>query len=84
MYNYLYKSSLTLNDLYDTTCITHNQLSNFYSVYTIVQVVHTKSIKIVLTDYSAFRISSKMTEERAAAAVKEKEKKKKSLWETFA
>ena len=57
--------------------MTHNRLSNFYSVYTIVQVVHTKSIKVVLADYSAFRSSSKMIEERAAAAVKEKEKKRK-------
>ena len=63
--------------MYNTTCMTHNRLSNFYSVYTIVQVVHTKSIKVVLADYSAFRSSSKMIEERAAAAVKEKEKKRK-------
>ena len=53
-------AGLTLNDLYDTTCMTHNRLSNFYGVYTIIQVVHTKFIKVVLTDYSAFRSSSKM------------------------
>ena len=53
-------AGLTLNDLYDTTCMTHNRLSNFYGVYTIIQVVHTKFIKVVLTDYSAFSSSSKM------------------------
>ena len=61
-YNNLFfdDAGLTLNDLYDTTCMTHNRLSNFYGVYTIIQVVHTKFIKVVLTDYSAFRSSSKM------------------------
>ena len=54
--------------------MTHNHVSNFHGVYTIIQAVHTKSIKVVLTDYSAFRSSSKMMLEEAAAAVKEKEK----------
>ena len=52
----LAKAGLTLNDLYDTTCMTHNQLSNFYGVNTTVQVVQAKFI----TDYSAFRSSSKI------------------------
>ena len=55
-----FKAGLTINDLYNKTCMTHNRLSSFYDVYTIIQVVHTKLIKVVLTDYSAFRSSSKM------------------------
>ena len=35
--------------------MTHNRLSNFYGVYTIIQVVHTKFTKVVLTDYSALK-----------------------------
>ena len=54
------KAGLTLNDLYDTTCMTYNRLSHFYGVYTIMQVVHTKFIKVAPTDYSAFRSSGKM------------------------
>ena len=46
----------------------YNRLSNFYGIYSIIQFVHTKFIKVVLTDYSAFRSSSKMIEEQAAAA----------------
>ena len=55
-------------DLYDTTCMTYNRCSNFYCVYTIMQVVHTEFIKVVLTEYSAFRSSSKIIQEQAAAA----------------
>ena len=51
----IHKVGFTLNSLYDTTCMTHNRLSNFYGVYVIIQVVHNKFIKVVLTDYSAFR-----------------------------
>ena len=63
------KADLTLNDLYDTTCMTHNRFSDFHCVYTILQVVHTEFIKVVLTEYSAFKSSSKMIQEQAAAAV---------------
>ena len=84
------KVSLTLNDLYDTTCMTHNQFSNFHCVYTIIQVVHTKFIKVVLTEYLAFNSLRKMIQEQAAAAIiitliseknksRKKRKKKKSL-----
>ena len=61
--------------------MTHNRLSNFYGIYTIIQVVHTKFIKVVLTDYSAFRSASKMIKEQAAATANQgkREKKKKSL-----
>ena len=52
------QAGLTLNDLYDATCMTPNRLLNFYGVYTIMQFVHTKFTKVVLTDYSAFRSSS--------------------------
>ena len=62
-------SDLTLNDLYDTTCMTHNRFSNFYCAYPIMQVVHTEFIKVLRTDYSAFKSSSKMIQEQAAAAV---------------
>ena len=63
------KAGLTLNDLYDTTCMTHNRFSNFHCVYTNIQVVHTEFIKVVRTDYSTFKISRKMIQEQAAAAV---------------
>ena len=38
-------------------------------VDTIIQFVHTKFIKIVFTKYSAFKSSSKLIQEQAAAAV---------------
>ena len=88
-----HKAGLTLSDLYDTTCMTHNRFSNFHCVYTIIQVVHTEFIKVVLTEYSAFKSSSKMIQEQAAAAViialiseknkSRKNRKKKSLCETL-
>ena len=57
--------------------------------------VHTEFIKVVLTEYSAFKSSSKMIQEQAAAAViialiseknksREKGEKKKNLYETLA
>ena len=81
--------------MYDKICMTHNRLSNFYSVHTIMQVVLAKFIKVVLTDYSAFIRSSKIIQEQAVAAVvltliseqkqvKKKRKKKKRLCETLA
>ena len=85
------KASLTLNDLYDTTCMIHNRFSDFHCAYTILQVVHTEFIKVVCTDYSAFKSSSKMIQEQAAAAViialvsdknKPRKNRKKSLCET--
>ena len=57
---WLCKTGFTLNDLYDTTCMTLNRLSNVYGVHAVTQVVHTKFIKVVLTDYSVFRNSSKI------------------------
>ena len=65
----------------DTTCVTHNRLSNFCGVYTIIQIVHTKLIEVVLTDYSGFKSSSKMTDEQVAVAASQgKREKKKSMW----
>ena len=52
--------------MYDATCMSHNRFSIF-KVFT--QVVHTKSIKVVITDYSAFQSLSKMIQEQAAAAI---------------
>ena len=49
--------------------MTHNRFSNFHCVYTIIQVVHTEFIKVVLTEYSAFKSSSKVIQEQAAAVV---------------
>ena len=74
--------------------MTLNRFSNFHWAYTIIQVVHTKFIKVVRTDYSAFKSSSKMIQEQAAAAViialifeknksKEKIEKQTSLGETL-
>ena len=40
------KAGLTLNDLYDTTCMKQNRCSRFCGVYTIIQVVHIEFIKI--------------------------------------
>ena len=82
-----YKAGLTINDLYDTSCMTHNRFSNFHCVYTNIQVVHTEFVKVVLTEYSAFKISSKIIPEQAAAAViialiseKNKSRKLRVLW----
>ena len=64
--------------------MTHNRLSNFYGVYTIIQIVHIKFTEVVLTDYSDFRSSSKITEEQVAAAVSQgKREKKRSLCESL-
>ena len=74
--------------------MTHSRFSNFHSVYIIIQVVPTELIKVVLTEYSAFKSSSKMIQEQAAAAVitaliseknksRKKRKRKKSLCETL-
>ena len=49
--------------------MTHNQFSNFHCAYTIIQVVHTQFIKVVRTNYSAFKSSSKMIQEQAASAI---------------
>ena len=49
--------------------MTHNRFSNFHCVYTIIQVVHTEFIKVVLTEYSAFKSSGKMIQKQAAEAV---------------
>ena len=62
-------ASLTLNDLYDATFMTRHRFSNFHWVFTIMQVVHTEFIKVVITEYSAFKSSSKMIQGQAAAAV---------------
>ena len=48
--------------------MTHNQFSKFHCIYTIIQVVHTEFI-VVLTEYSAFKSSSKVNKEQAVAAV---------------
>ena len=71
--------------------MTHNRLSNSKGVYTIIQVVYIKFIKVALTDYS---VQEKLEEQVAAAViialtsekkqVKKKGKKKKSLCETLA
>ena len=63
------KGGLTLNDLYDTTCMAHNRFSNFQCVYTITEVAHIEFIKVALTEYSAFEDLSKMSQEHVAAAV---------------
>ena len=55
--------------MYDVTCMTQNWLSNFYGVYTIILVVHTKFIKVVLKDYSAFKSSNKLIQEQVGPAV---------------
>ena len=75
--------------------MTHNRFSNFHCAYTVMQVVHTEFMKVVRTDYSAFKSSGKMIQEQAAAAVtialiseknksRKNRKKRKSLFETLA
>ena len=73
-----------INDLYETTCMTHNRFSNFNCVYTIIQVVHTGFIKVVLTKYSAFKSLSKIIQEFREKQVRVKETKEKTLCETLA
>ena len=64
-----FETSLALNDLHDTICITCNQFSGFYWVYTFIQVVHTEFIKVFCTEYSVFKSLSKMSKRKAAAAI---------------
>ena len=49
--------------------MTHNRFSEFHCVYTTIQVVHTEFIKVALTEYSAFKSSSKIIQEQAAAVI---------------
>ena len=63
------KIGLTLNDLFDTTCVTHNRFSDFHYLYIFIQVAYTEFIKVVFAEYSAFKRSSKMIQEEAALAV---------------
>ena len=51
-------------NLYDSQSV-----SNFYCVYTIIEDVHTEFKKVVLTEYSAFKSSSKIIQEQAATAI---------------
>ena len=85
------KASLTLNNFYYTTCMTHNQFSNFHSIYTIIQVVHTEFIKVVLKVFSVHefkqndsrtsRSSNNYCSNFQEKQVKEKEKiREKSVW----
>ena len=46
--------------------MSHNRLSNSKGIYTIIQVVHTKFIKVALTDYS---VQEKLEEQVAAAVI---------------
>lgn len=48
--------------------MTHNRFSNFQCLYTIMQIAHIEFIKFVLTEYSAFKFLSKMSQEHAAPA----------------
>ena len=61
-----------------------NRFSDFYCVYTFMQVVHTEFIKS-RTEYPAFKSLSKMSQQQAAAAViialfSEKNKSRKKRW----
>ena len=72
--------------------MTHNRFWNFHYVYTIIQVVHTEFIKVVLTEYSAFKNSTKMIQEQATAVIiialfseknkstKKRKKREESVW----
>ena len=49
--------------------MTHNRFSDFHFVFTFIQVAHTEFIKVVLTEHSAFKSLSKMSQEQAVAGV---------------
>ena len=58
--------------------MTHNRFSDSHCVYTFIQVINTKFIKVVRTKYSAFKSSNKISQEQAAPAlVTEKNKPRK-------
>ena len=47
----------------------HNQFSDFHFVYTFIQAIHVEFVKVVCTEYSAFKSLSKTSQEQPAAAV---------------
>ena len=72
-------------------CVVSSLISNFHCAYTNIEVVHTELIKVVQTDYSAFKSSSKMIQEQVTVAViialisekkksRKNRKKEKSVW----
>ena len=64
------KAGLTLNDLHDTTCMTHNRFSDFHCFYTVIQIVHTEYkscsyrlfIEAVVQRCSAIKVFLKMSQ----------------------
>ena len=73
------KAGLTLNDLYDTTCMTHNRPSNFYGVYTIIHCsyqVHKGCFSLQELKQNDLRTSCSMKSRK-------KRKKKNSLCEAL-
>ena len=56
----------SFNDLHGSQSVF--RISDF-QIFTFIQVVHTELIKVVRTEYSAFKSLSKMIQEKAAAAV---------------
>ena len=63
------KAVVTLDDLYDTTCGTHNQFSNFSLHLHCHTSCSYRVHKVGFTKYSAFKSSSKRIQEQAAAAI---------------
>ena len=49
--------------------MTQNWFLDFHCVYTFIQVIHFESIKVVRTDYTAFKSLSKARQKKAAAVV---------------
>ena len=87
------KAGFTLDDLYNTIHMIRSRFSDFYCVNTFIQLVHTEFIKVVLTECSAFKSFSKMSQEQNYCTnfrekqVKEKKKREvsmKSRYETMA
>ena len=63
--------------MYNTTCVTRNRLSNSCGVYTIIQVVHTKFIKLFLQIIQPSAVQAKWFKNKLQQQqVKEKEKKR--------
>ena len=69
--------------MYNTTCMTRNRLSNSCGVYTIIQVVHTKFIKLFLQLFLFSLQQFKQNDLRTSCSSsksRKRRKKEESMW----
>ena len=69
--------------MYNTTCVTRNRLSNSCGVYTIIQVVHTKFIKLFLQLFLFSLQQFKQNDLRTSCSSsksRKRRKKEESMW----